>query len=706
MIASLFAARRRLPIIVQAERSECGLACLAMIASYFGCRVNLNGLRQDFPVSIRGASLSDILSVASALKLQTRALRLEPKELNRIALPAIVHWDMGHFVVLKRVGRNGVTIHDPAFGERRYSAKEFDQHFTGIVVECIPSQDFVRESREQHTTLWELFSRFPGFNYAVGQLFLLSLLIQLANIGAAFYLQLVIDESIAKHDTDLLVVLCIGFGLLMITNVAISFARSTVQLYFSNQLGFQMAGNVFAHLMKLPVDFFSKRHVGDLVSRFSSLGEIRNTLAEDMITVVLDGMFASLVLIVLFYFEATLATLVLVFVVLLSLFKLSLINPIKSLTERRIVAEAVATSSLMENMRAIEIIKFYCRELQRVWSWRNHYAEQVNATVQLTRFGIRIEAAYGLLTGIENLVVIYLAARFVLEGSISLGFMTAFLALKANFSTSIRSLIDKIVQIRLLKLQLERVSDITCAKVEYANFYLPMTGPTLRGQLRLRALSYQYSGCIEPVLRDVDLKIEAGEIVAIVGPSGSGKSTLIKLMAGLVFPSEGSVEVDGQALRRMGVRSYRSACAGVLQTDQLLSGTLQENICLYDEFVDVPRMERAAKMAGIQEFINSLPMGFNSLVGDMGSIMSAGQSQRILLARAFYKQAQVLFLDEATANLDLEVEQRVLSAIQSLRVTTILVTHRQAPLQIANRVLCCEGGRVREWPDKSQATQE
>jgi ATP-binding cassette subfamily B protein RaxB len=704
VIASLFAARHRLPIIVQAERSECGIACLAMIASYYGCRVNLNGLRQDFPVSARGASLSDILSVASALQLQTRALRLEPQELRKIALPAILHWDMGHFVVLKSISRNGVIIHDPAFGERKCSAKELDLHFTGIAIECIPGRDFVRESRAQTTVIWELFSRFPGFYAAVGQLFLLSLLIQLANIGAAFYLQLVIDESIAKHDTDLLVVLCVGFGLLMITNVAMSFARSTVQLYFANQLGFQMAGNVFAHLMKLPVDFFSKRHVGDLVSRVGSLGEIRNTLAEDMITVVLDGLFASLVLIVLFYFEASLATLVLVFVILLSLFKLSLVKPIKTLTERRIVAEAVTTTSLMENMRAIEIIKFYCRELERVWSWRNQYAEQVNATVQLTRFGIRIEAVYGLLAGLENLIVIYLAARYVLEGSISLGFMTAFLALKANFSASIRSLIDKIVQIRLLKLQLERVSDITCAKVEYANFYLPEVRSTLRGQLQLRALSYQYSGSVEPALRDVNLQIETGEIVAIVGPSGSGKSTLIKIMAGLVFPSEGSVEVDGQALQRMGIRHYRSACAGVLQSDQLLSGTLKENICLYDDVVDMPRMEHAAQLAGIKAFINSLPMGYNSLVGDMGSIMSAGQSQRILLARAFYKRAQILFLDEATANLDLEVEQQVLSAIQSLGVTTIMVTHREAPLKIADRVLSCEGGCVREWPDKSQAT--
>ena len=155
----------------------------------------------------------------------------------------------------------------------------------------------------------------------------------------------------------------------------------------------------------------------------------------------------------------------------------------------------------------------------------------------------------------------------------------------------------------------------------------------------------------------------------------------------------------------MGVRQFRSACAGVLQTDQLLSGTLQENICLYDEVVDTPRMERAARMAGIHEFIGSLPMGYNSLVGDMGSIMSAGQAQRILLARAFYKQAQVLFLDEATANLDLEVEQHVLRAVQSLHVTTVMVTHRQAPLEIAHRVLCCEGGSVREWPDKTRATQ-
>lgn len=700
MIASLFAPRQRLPVILQAERAECGLACLAMIANYYGYRTNLNTLRQEFSLSVRGTTLAEMLSIATDLKLQTRALRLEPDELQHIALPAILHWDMGHFVVLKQISGKGFVIHDPAVGVRVCKAKELGQHFTGVAVECVPGRDFVRKTRAHTTALNDLFTRFPGFYLAVAQLFVLSLLIQLANISAAFYLQLVIDESIAKNDTDLLLVLFVGFCFVMLVNVAMSFARATVQLYFSNQLGFQMSGNVFAHLMRLPVDYFSKRHVGDLVSRFSALGEVRNILAEDMITVVLDGIFAIIVLLVLFYFAPVLALVVLGFVMVLSLFKLILIAPIKSLTEQRIMAEALTTSTLMESMRAIEMIKFYCRELPRICSWRNQYAEQINASVQLTRFGIRIEGVYGVVTGLENLLVIYMAARFVLLGDITLGFMSAFLALKSNFTRAMNSLIDKIVQIRLMKLQLERVSDITCASAEYADFHLPAQLPELKGQLRLREVAYQYSGNSESALHGINVQIQAGEIVAIVGPSGSGKSTLIKLMSALLFPTHGEVEVDGVPLSRMGVRAYRQTCAGVLQSDQLLSGTLKENICLFDESVDMQRLVRAAQMAGIHDFIRTLPMGYNSLVGDMGSIMSAGQSQRVLLARAFYKQAQLLFLDEATANLDPEVEQQILHTIQSLHITTVMVTHRQAPLAIANRVLCCQGGSLRELSEQ------
>jgi ATP-binding cassette subfamily B protein RaxB len=227
----------------------------------------------------------------------------------------------------------------------------------------------------------------------------------------------------------------------------------------------------------------------------------------------------------------------------------------------------------MESMRAIEIIKFYCCELARIASWRNHYAEQVNAQVQVSRVLVRVEAGYGLLHGIEHVVVVYLAALAVLEGAISLGFLTAFIALKSHFSTAMRGFLDKLVQMRLLRLQLERVSDITCAETEFADFHLPAVRTPPAGHLQIRDLAYAYPGTPVAVFAGLSLEIAQGEILAITGASGSGKSTLIRILAGLLTPTAGLVLVDGEPLQRASVRRFRDACSGVLQGEQLLSGT-------------------------------------------------------------------------------------------------------------------------------------
>lgn len=694
MIESLFRRYGSLPIILQTERAECGLACLAMVASFYGYRTDLNSLRRDHQISARGAALGELINIASKLSLSARALRLELEDLGQLQTPAILHWDMTHFVVLKKVVKKGVYIIDPAVGERYYSHMEIDRHFTGVAIELSPQPHFQPATRLSRSRLIDLFDRGPGFYPAVIQIFVLSALLQIASIGSAFYIQMVIDEGVSRQDTDMLAVLAIGFLMLALTSVVMTFARASVLLYFSNQLGFQMVGNVFAHLLRLPVEFFEKRHVGDLVSRFGSVREIRRIITDDLLTVVLDGIFALCTLSVMFYFSPLLASLVLIFVILVTIIKLILIPHIQTLQEQLIVAEAKTSSNLMENMRAIEVIKFYCRELQRLTQWRNLYAEQINSHVALARFSIRLDLLYTTLFSFENILVIYLAANLVIDGKMTLGLLTAFIALKSNFSSSIRSFVDKLVQIRLVRLQLARVSDISCAAPEYDNFYLPNLKIPVNGVLDLENLSYAYPGASVKTLNSINMRIEPGELIAITGPSGAGKSTLMKLMCGLLRPDEGYVKIDGTEIGRFGLRQYRDICAGVLQTDQLLSGSILDNICLFDEMPDHQWMQQVAQMAGIDRFVASLPMGYNSLVGDMGSVMSAGQAQRILLARAFYKKAKLLFLDEATANLDPDTENFVLAQLRQLGTTIIMVTHRAAPVSLADRILVCDNAKL------------
>lgn len=692
---ALFASRYTLPVILQSERAECGLACLAMIASYHGRHTDLNAMRQHYPISTRGATLGDLQAIARQLSLQTRALRLEIEDLGTLQTPAILHWNMNHFVVLKSVSRRALWIHDPASGLRRYSMQESGRHFTGVALECVPLATFSRSEEVRRSRLSDLFVRDSGFNSAIVQLLILSALLQGASIGSAFYLQLMMDEGIAKSDREFLQVLALGFGMLAVASVGVRWVRGMMQIYFSNQLGFQMAGNVFHHLLRLPADFFARRHTGDLMSRFGAIREIRQVFAEELLTVVLDGVFALLALLAMFYFHAMLASVVLLFVLLEALLRLGVTPMLRRLSEQRIVAEAHTSTGLMESMRAIEIIKFYCCELARIASWRNHHAQQVNAQVQVSRVMVRVETGYGLLNAVEHVLVIYLAALAVLDGSISLGFLTAFIALKGHFSAAIRAFIDKLVQMRLLRLPLERVSDITCAEPEFADFLLPQLRTPSEGRLQIRDLAYTYPGAPAPVFAQLNLDIAPGEILAITGASGSGKSTLVRIMAGLLSPGAGQVLADGQPLHSTNLRRFRNTCSGVLQGEQLLSGTLLENITLFAETVDHGRLQEACRMARIDAFVGSLPMGLNSLVGDMGAILSAGQGQRVLLARAFYKQPRLLFLDEATANLDLAVEKEILHEIKALGVTTVMVSHRAAPLSVATRVVHLEGGQLR-----------
>jgi ATP-binding cassette subfamily B protein RaxB len=693
-VIELFAARHRIPVILQSERAECGLACIAMVAGYFGYLTDLNALRRSFPTSARGANLKDLMATATSLQLNSRPLKLELEDLHSLQLPAILHWDMNHFVVLSRIRRNKLEILDPAVGRRCYSQQEISPHFTGIAIEITPGVEFEAVRAMPRSKLTDLFRRYPGFNLAVAQLIVLSFMLQLVAVGGAFYLQLVIDEAVAKQDSDILQILALAFLLLAVAGVAMTFARGQVLLFFANQLSFQMAGNVMTHLLSLPVSYFEKRHVGDLVSRFGSLREIRRILTEDLITVVLDGLFALLTLAVMFYFSAQLAGVVLLFVLLAAVLKAVFIPRLQILQEQILIAEASTSSNLMENMRAIEIIKFYCRELIRQSVWRNQFARQINSQVQLSRFVINIDAVYGMLAAAENILVVYLAARLVISGELTLGLLTAFVALKGNFTVSIRSFIDKLVQIRLVRLQLERVSDITCSEKEVDKLLLPQIRIPVTGRVTLERVSYTYPGSDTPVIDQVSLDLQPGELVVIHGASGSGKSTLLKIAAGLLMPDTGTVRIDGMDIRQYGIRQYRDLCAGVLQSDQLLSGSILDNISMFDEQIDHQRLREAASRAGILDFIESLPMGFNSLVGDMGSIMSAGQRQRLLLARTFYKQAKFWILDEATANLDPDLEHMVLARLYEQRITSLLVTHRAVPDNFVSRRYMMSAGRL------------
>lgn len=680
-----FGGKRRLPVIQQTEAAECGLVCLAMIAGFYGYDTDITNLRRRFSVSSHGVTLKAVIDMAGRLHLSSRALRLESAEIDQLQRPCILHWDMNHFVVLKAVHRQKIIIHDPAKGERKLDMAEFARHFTGVALELTPTDDFKSGEHRQNLKLSQFWSRIFGLKRSLVQILLLSLLLQLFAIVSPFYMQTVVDDVILRNDSDLLLVLAIGFGLLLLIETGTNVLREFVVVHVSNRLNIQMAANLFRHLIRLPMEYFGKRHMGDVVSRFGSLDNVRQLVTTGLVTATVDGVMATITLAVMFFYDIGLALLVMLIVALYALLRLALYRPLRLLTEESIVAKAKHDSHFMESVRAIQTIKLFQRENDRQGQWQNRLADSLNKDIRIARWNIGYDTTNRLLFGVENLLVIYLAATAVMDSRISLGMLFAFMSYKARFVTSMDTFITQCIDIKMLELHLNRLADIAFTPVETIDDHSLEDQPAARlsGNIEVRDLEYSYGETDAPVFAGLNFTIEAGETVAITGASGCGKSTLIKCIMGLLVPTRGEVLIDGKPLIKL--PNYRSQIAGVMQDDQLMSGSIADNISCFAPRPDVERVVHCAQMACIHEEIVQMPMRYNTLVGDMGTSLSGGQKQRIVLARALYRQPQILFLDEATSHLDVDNELLVNEQIRALNITRVIVAHRPETIRSATR---------------------
>lgn len=679
-----FGCNRRLPLIRQTEASECGLACLAMVASFHGYETDLAHLRQRFKISNHGINLKSLIDMAAKLHLAGRALKLESDNLVGLQLPCILHWDLNHFVVLKAIKRNKAVILDPGIGERSLTKEEFDKHFTGIALELVPTDKFETADSRKRLKLKQFWTRISGLKRSLVQLLLLSLLLQLFAIASPYYMQTVIDDVILRNDNNLLLVLAVGFGLLLLVETGTQMLRQWVMLYLSSRLNIQMAANLFRHLIRLPISYFSTRHMGDVVSRFGSLQNVRELLTTSVVATLVDGIMTIITLTVMFLYSVKLTFLVLFVVLLYAAFRLALYQPLRVLTEEQILAQAKHDSHFMESVRAIQTIKLFQRENDRQGQWQNRLADTINQDIRITRWNIGYDTVNRLLFGFENLLVIYFAALAVMDNVFTIGMLYAFISYKSRFVGAMDALIVQMIELKMLG-HLDRLSDIVFTETEEQpdlHSHLSPLQP-LTGRVEVRNLGYRYGDTDSPTFQNLNFTIEAGETVAITGSSGCGKTTLIKCLMGLLQPTEGEVLVDGRPLKQ--IPDYRSQISAVMQDDQLMAGTVADNIACFEPHIDYERIVQCAQMACIHNEIMNMPMHYNTLVGDMGSSLSGGQKQRIVLARALYRAPRILFMDEATSHLDVANELSVSNHINQLAITRVLVAHRPETVESAGR---------------------
>ena len=680
--------RKTLPVVLQTEVTECGLACLTMIGRYHGHDIDLNVLRKRHLISMTGASLKSIMTIASTLQLAARPLKVELDQLHKLQLPAILHWDLNHYVVLKAVKGDKVHIVDPGIGLRVMSLSKVSDHFTGIALEFSPTAEFSPQDARLRPHLSLLWSRLVGLKRAIFQTLTLSIILQIIVIAAPFYLQLVVDGALAKKDYGLLKALALGFGGLMILRAISEAVRGWAILIYGNQMSLQMVGNVFRHLIRLPTSYFEKRHVGDIISRMGSTVPIQEALTQTIVSVLIDGIMAILMLVVLYMYSPLLGTIVLISVALLTLSTLLIYPHLRRTQEEAIYAKAIENTHVIESIRASTTVKLFGREAQREAAWRNLYTDFINANVEYGKFTIWQKFAETLLTGLQVVIVVWAAAKMMMgDGSgFTLGMLVAFLAYRQYFTDSVTQLLQKAIEFRLLSLHLDRLSDIIFSEEEAVED-ASETPLNLKGEIELETVSFRYSDTDRWILEDFSLSLEPGSMTTLTGLSGGGKTTLLKLILGLYQPTSGQILVDGQPMSELGIQNWRSQIGVVMQDDKLLSGTIADNISFFDPEMDMKKVVEAAKKAQIHDEIAAIPMNYTAMVGDMGSILSGGQKQRVLLARALYHDPKVLFLDEGTANLDSKTEKIIVEIIAQMPITRVIVAHRPAFIKASDCVL-------------------
>ncbi|QGZ40382.1 ATP-binding cassette subfamily B protein RaxB [Pseudoduganella flava] len=684
----------RLPLILQTEAAECGLACLAMVAGYHGAGTGLAQLRRRFGLSLRGATLKDLVSIATSLGMTARPLRLEAAELPMLATPCILHWDMHHFVVLKSVGPSTVVLHDPAVGLRRLPRAEALRHFTGVALELHPAPGFAAGPPAPRLRIASLLGRVAGLGQSLLVLAAMALAIETLAVTTPFFMQWVVDEALVSADRDLLLVLACGLFFMLMLRVTITAMRGATLIAISSTLKVRGRAALFTHLLRLPARYFESRHLGDVMSRFGSQETILQALTTDLVEILLDGIMSVITLVVMLLYAPALAGLVLAGALAYACVRIASYSALRNAQAEAIVWGAQRDSHFLETLRGMKTIKLFNAHQERHAHWLNLLVQTVNRQITAQRLGLMFRTVNASVIGFVAVLVIWLGAERVLQNAFSVGMLLAFISYKDQFLSRVSSLIDKTLDLFMLRLHAERLADIALTPPEPEGAPLPDTPRQGPVGLTLRGVRFRYGACDPWILDGIDLTIEPGESVAIVGPSGCGKTTLLRLLASLLEPSAGEVLVDGRPLTPQGVEHYRTRIGVVLQDDQLFAGSIADNICF---FADAPRddhIRACAALAAVHDDVAAMPMGFHTLIGDMGAVLSGGQKQRVLIARALYRDPALLLLDEAASHLDLEREHSVNAAVARLPMTRIVVAHRRETILAADRIVVLAQGKI------------
>lgn len=679
--------QRRVPVIHQTETAECGLACLAMICGHFGKNIDLIYLRRKFNLSARGATLAGINGIAEQLGMATRALSLELDELRVLKTPCILHWDFSHFVVLVSVKRNRYVLHDPARGIRYISREEMSRYFTGVALEVWPGSEFQSETLQTRISLRSLINSLYGIKRTLAKIFCLSVVIEAINLLMPVGTQLVMDHAIPAGDRGLLTLISAALMFFILLKAATSTLRAWSSLVMSTLINVQWQSGLFDHLLRLPLAFFERRKLGDIQSRFDSLDTLRATFTTSVIGFIMDSIMVVGVCVMMLLYGGYLTWIVLCFTTIYIFIRLVTYGNYRQISEECLVREARAASYFMETLYGIATVKIQGMVGIRGAHWLNMKIDAINSGIKLTRMDLLFGGINTFVTACDQIVILWLGAGLVIDNQMTIGMFVAFSSFRGQFSERVASLTSFLLQLRIMSLHNERIADIALHEKEEKKPEIEIVADMGPISLETNGLSYRYDSQSAPIFSALSLSVAPGESVAITGASGAGKTTLMKVLCGLFEPDSGRVLINGIDIRQIGINNYHRMIACVMQDDRLFSGSIRENICGFAEEMDEEWMVECARASHIHDVIMNMPMGYETLIGELGEGLSGGQKQRIFIARALYRKPGILFMDEATSALDSESEHFVNVAIKNMNITRVIIAHRETTLRTVDRVI-------------------
>ncbi|MFE7857961.1 peptidase domain-containing ABC transporter [Streptomyces sp. NPDC057403] len=689
--------RRRVPEIRQMSEVECGLACLTMVLNYYDCGISLAEMRARCDVGRDGLTALELVKAARDFGMRVRAVSLPRNDLRFVALPAIVHWEFTHFLVVERWSRKYVDVVDPARGRCRLTAAEFDAGFTGVVLLLEPGVAFDRRPAVPHTATFRTFAlkylrQAPGTS---AQLLAVSVLLILLGLVLPILTKVVLDQILPFRMHDVMPVLAIGIVAIFVAQTVTTLLREWLLVHLRARIDVSMMLGFVEHLLELPYKYFQQRSTGDLLSRVASNAMLRELLSNQLLSSVMDSGLVTFYLLLLFWQSPPFGALTLG-VGLLGAVVLMLSNgPVSRLAGRELAAFGKSQGYLGEAMVGMGTLKAAGAEEQAFGRWSNLFFDHLNISLRQNYVSGAVASILGSLPLFGQLALLWVGATQVLNGSISVGTMVALLALAAAFFAPLTTLVDSAQQFQLVSANLDRIRDVTEEEPEQRR-QAARPAPRLSGHLRVDAVGFRYAPTGPQVLRDIDLTARPGERIAIVGLSGSGKSTLGKLLLGLYLPTEGDIVYDGVSLRELNLQELRRQFGAVLQESAMFSGSIWSNIALSNPLIERERVIAAAKLAAIHDDIMTMPMQYDTFVSEGGSALSGGQRQRLAIARAIAHNPPIILLDEATSHLDVETEQKVARNLRTLACTQVIIAHRLSTIRDADTILVLDQGTIVE----------